>query len=167
MKKIISSLLMAVLLVACVFSAGCTKIPKDFKDARRNLLDQEYDVVVIADLQEFIYEFYGMWEVFEDSDVEVIEDGYGWLLDDLMDDYKHDFEKGILAIGVQDGVGEFIFIAYFEDKEETREFYKDIEGLFEELCECRMEGEFNDDIKYGKSGKAVYFGTEGALKDVK
>ena len=167
MKKIISSLLMAVLLVTCVFSAGCTKIPKDFKDARRNLLDQEYDVVVIADLQEFIYEFYGMWEVFEDSDVEVIEDGYGWLLDDLMDDYKHDFEKGILAIGVQGGVGEFIFIAYFEDKEETREFYKDIEGLFEELCECRMEGGFNDDIKYGKSGKAVYFGTEGALKALK
>lgn len=165
MRKIFNTLVASILLVACLFIVGCAKIPKDYKDARSNLLKKDYDTYVMADLEDFMDEVVWLSDWLVEDDDESLDD-YEWLWDEL-DNYKRDFDKGIVAVNEVET--EVVCIAYFKDSKSARKVYKEVKELFEEYCqeELSSDWEGNENIKYGRSGKVIYIGTEGALEDVR
>ena len=169
MRKIFNTLVASILLVVCLFMVGCAKIPKDYKDARSNLLREDYYVMDERDFEAFLegVDFLGFALLYEE-DYENLEDRYYWLPEELVDEYKYGFEKGL--VGTDEG--EIVILAYFEDSKTARKFYKDVKELLQEVSESSyvegfMNGRSKIDIKFGRSGKVVYLGTENALDAVR
>ena len=172
MKKIITLLIAVLLAFTSVFAVGCSSIPKDYKEAKSKLRKAGHPVYVVDDLKIFLMEVYYLCEIFEDEDVGNVIDVYDGFQYELDDDYSHVFEKGIIRDwgDYDEEVVEFIFLAYFEDRNSAKAFYEDIEGDLEDLCACSIETsdwKVNDEFVYGVSGKVVFFGTEGVLEDLK
>lgn len=167
MRKILKTLVASILLVACLFMVGCTKIPKDYKDARKNLIEANYSVSVVSslgDTKELTEDLMDL--LFSYDDLALLGEKYESLSEGVVDDYERDFEKAICAVSD----GEFIIIVYFEDKESAKDFYEDCEDFLEEVSLLNYRDSLtglNDGRFHGRSGKAVYFGTEGALEDLK
>ena len=169
MKKIINSLVVSVLLIACLFMVGCVNVPKDFKDARSNLLKAHYKVESVDDFEEFLEEVgFFSYMFFTEKNFNELAEEYYWLPEELIDEYERSFEKGI-AGGEKE---EFVFLAYFEDNKSAKNFYNDVKDLLEEASNASynkevVNGKSNLKMNFGRDGKVVYFGTEGALEDVK
>ncbi len=167
MRKILKTLVASILLIACLFMVGCAKIPKDYKDARKNLIEANYSVSVISslgDTKDMTEDL--MDSLFSYDDLDLLEEKYKSLSEGVLDEYERDFEKAICAASA----GEFIIIVYFEDKESAKDFYEDWEDFLEEVSLLNYRDSLtgvNDERSHGRSGKAVYFGTEGALEDLK
>ena len=169
MRKIFNTLVASILLVACLFMVGCAKIPKDYKDARNNLKDAGYDVEVVSDFETYVYGFSGLlYVLLETEDYEYLEENYDYIWEEVYDEYKHNFEKGLFTMDGE--LYEYVIIAYFDEVKTAKSFYNDMKDLMEDVTNSSyIDGwdGYEEDMVYGRSGKAVYFGTKTALEDVR
>ncbi|MBQ2804700.1 MAG: hypothetical protein IJF10_02350 [Clostridia bacterium] len=160
---VVMALVMLLSLVAC-------SIPSDYKTARSNLRDNDYEVYVddrndvidpnhetscLLDIIVFWLEY----DVFKDLEEEV-ED-----LHPELAKIEKDLEKLLSAIDEDE---ENILIAmYFESTSSSREYYKLIKNIFETVKKEGVDKDYidisKDDIIFGVNGKVVYFGTKQAL----
>lgn len=167
MKKIATMLLTITLLCTTVLSiSSCGKVPNDYKKARSNLRDSEYDVTITNDTDFSLSAFFYFLQINSDDDVaEEIEEAYDEI-EKKIDEYDKRFETLLEAYDEDDE--NFLFILYFEDSKSARNFYKTSKYIFEVVCENGLDDSFIDaktsDYKHGYSGNAVYIGTKSALK---
>ncbi|MBQ9114994.1 MAG: hypothetical protein IJY07_03560 [Clostridia bacterium] len=65
-----------------------------------------------------------------------------------------------VVAGVKDLLdGDMIFIYYFEEADDAKDFYEDMKADFDKADEEEKEG-----MKIGRNGKVVYTGSEEAVK---
>ena len=168
MKRIITLFAVTLLTFTCLFAVGCSSSSKNYKEARRNLLELGYNVALLDDLEEVGDLSSDIFDVlFTDEDYEILDVEYEeWYYDDIVKEYEAEFEKGLYA----QMSTEFLFVIYFEDEEVANSFYEDIEDLLEDISSFDysqyVDYEASDNRIYGTEGKTVYFGTEQAYEDL-
>ena len=174
MRKIFNTLVASILLVACLFMVGCAKIPKDYKDARENLISADYDVYVSESLVETISIFVDFASdalLYYEDDFYISE--YDAIVSELIKDYSKYYEKGIFATKCESSYDlgyyyeEDLVLLYFNDRESAEGFYNEVEPYLDDFAMCEFEAGVPEDWSYGREGKIVYIGSEGALEDVK
>lgn len=176
MKKQFLCVLSLLLIISCSFCLiSCTKVSEDYKEVRANLRANGYDVLVGSTptestelLSELLYSM--VYSLNDDSDTEQGE----ILLESFSEDYEdliHEINVVIAGVS-KNGEGEdLLLIVYFDDKNGLKDNYAIFEDFFEFIKSSSFDADQalidNADLKYGKSGKAIYLGTPQAFKDAK
>ncbi|MBQ9744606.1 MAG: hypothetical protein IJW19_05720 [Clostridia bacterium] len=153
MKKIISMALVVLMLVGSMLTlVACAGIPSDYKEAKANLEDNDYDVEVQTNdtvINATLSMMFGADDVDADALVEAEKDDDGIILV-----YCEDSDS---AKALDDAYNEFVE----ESLDALEEYYgKDSDEYAEAAEELEK-------MEHGVSGKVFYFGTEQAVKDVK
>ena len=134
MKKILSTVLVCVLLLGCVFTlASCGTPNSDPAEAKAALDDAGYKADITDDPIELA--FYGA------IGIKSVVSGYKAAEDD-------------------DKILDAVSIYYFKDDADMDKAYETIEKFFNEA----KEEEEDLDLEIGKSGNMIWFGTSDAIK---
>ena len=134
MKKILSTVLVCVLLLGCVFTlASCGTPNSDPAEAKAALDDAGYKADITDDPIELA--FYGA------IGIKSVVSGYKAAEDD-------------------DKILDAVSIYYFKDDADMDKSYETIEKFFNEA----KEEEEDLDLEIGKSGNMIWFGTSDAIK---
>ena len=140
MKKILSTVLVCVLLLGCVFSlASCfgAKPNSDPEAAKKALEDADYKVYA------------------------QIKDGVGLISATKVDIDLEDFEsEEDMEAAMKDA--EFVYIVYLPEDADVDEAYEEAKEEFEEAKE-----KYDIKIKIGKDGNMIWYGTKAAIKAAK
>ncbi|MBQ8393704.1 MAG: hypothetical protein IJX51_08060 [Clostridia bacterium] len=154
MKKIISMALVVLMLVGSMLTlVACAGIPSDYKDAKANLEDKDYEVEVQTNdtvINATLAMLFGADEVNADALIEA----------------ENEDEDGIILVYCEDSdSAKALEDTYSEFVEETLDALEEYYGKdSDEYAEAAEELE---KMEHGVSGKVFYFGTEQAIKDVK
>lgn len=171
MKKTILRVATLAMLFVMVLSLVACSVPHDYKDARRNLRDEDYTVevrdrddVVVSTKKSAILNILVMVLDADEDVAEEVEEIANDIKKDLADMEK-DLKKVLTA---NDEDRENMLVAcYFEDAKTAFEYY----GLIKDILEiAKREGLKNfdqirrSDLTFGVTGCVVYFGTKDAVK---
>lgn len=171
MKKTILRVVTLVMLFVMALSLVACSVPHDYKDARRNLRDEDYTVVVTdkddlglsAKSSAIFKALVGLLITDEDVTEELEE-----IADDINKDLA-DMEKDLKKVltAYDEDEENMLIACYFEDAKTAFEYYDLIKDVFEI---AKREGlqSFDEirrsDLTYGVTGVVVYFGTKDAVK---
>ncbi len=169
-KTVLKITTIAMLCVFALSSVACS-VPQDYKDARANLRDNDYEVIVydkddaISSTHKSSYILNFMCSALEDDVAEEIEETYEDIERDLAEIEK-DLEKVLLA--VSEDKDEIFAAVYFKENKDAKEYYKLIKDVLKVAKKEGLSSYFKDirrdDLTYGVSGSVVYFATKEALK---
>ncbi|MBR6751544.1 MAG: hypothetical protein IKM01_04790 [Clostridia bacterium] len=162
-----------VLTLALLSLTSCVKMPRDYKDARTNLKDNDYGVQGSSTPEEsFILVtlvLEGMASSIKDQNsrlnaltlVDIIKSHSQEILADI---------KNVIVGLSNDGKGEdFVLLIYFKDKEavERNNYY--FTSLFMVLQKNEIDYDtipiYSDALIYGDANDVLYLGTKQGLKD--
>ena len=154
---------------------ACARVPDNYKDARLNLRENDYDVLVGTESDESIDVASGVlfeliYSLEDEEEMEVGETYANFLGEDELE-LEKDIEYAIAGLSENGEGKDFLLIIYFEDSKALATHYDDFVNVFEFLINNTFDSEVclieNDDLEYGKSKNILYFGTAQALKDSK
>lgn len=167
MKKTV--LKIATVAMICVFALSfvACSISQDYKTARANLRDNDYDVSVydkddvVSTRKSFGLNF--LCGFLDDDVDDELEETKEDIEDDLIDIEKN-LEKVLYAYS--EDYDEFVCALYFESAKDAKAYYKLIKDVFEVAKKEGLDvGDISrEDLTYGVNGIVVYFGTKEALK---
>lgn len=164
----------AIIAIICVLAFPST-IPSDYKELRKNLRDEGYEVNSTTDRDEALDAYAGFIYTLCYYEDKGLEDEVNRIREDIVDSVDEavlkDIEKSVncAVMAVDEDEENFIIALYFDDKKSAKEFCEIFKPLLVFIKENGSDSYTFEEIKredftFGQSGKIVYIATKDALK---